>query len=189
MRFLPPREKNLGLIFSAACLFSAAAAFALSAADGFPRALMQLVSVVLLVISIQLMQRYVLTSFEYELLPRDLNGGEAVGDSDNNGADNTDYIDAASGITDFSVIKLQGERRKTVCSLSCAGLKAVYKDNKTERAKAKAEFGEPDYVYNYHRNLFPAEPVVCLFEFNGKLADIRIEADDRFRSELISRIG
>jgi hypothetical protein len=83
---------------------------------------------------------------------------------------------------------VQGRRRRTVCSLTTADLYAVYRDGKKNRAEYEVKLGKTTLVYNYRRNLFPQNPLVCVFEQDDKLVEIRLECDESFESALLVRV-
>lgn len=186
MRYIPPKLNNSAVVLSGLLVLSAAICLFLAGLPYMPRGVLHIFFIAFAVAGIQITQRFVLTFFEYELLPRATGGvvnfgGEVLtADADESPFD---------GRYDFSVIRVQGEHRKTVCSLSCMTLIDVYLDDKASREEAEKAHGKPSTIYNYKRNLFGARVVCCLFEFNGKLVEIRLECNESFESLLRSRIN
>lgn len=186
MRYVPPKLNNGAVVLSGLLLFAAAVCLLLSGAPYMPRGVLQIFCAAFAVAGIQITQRFVLTYYEYELLPRPVSGEAAYYGGDAVAAEAGDG--PFDGRYDFSVVRIQGERRKTVCSLSCMTLLAVYPGDKKSREEAIQKYGEPSMIYNFKRNLFGARQVNCLFEFNEKLAEIRLECNEAFESLLRSRI-
>lgn len=186
MRYIPPKLNNGAVVLSGLLLFAAAVCLLVSGAPYMPRGVLQIFCAAFAVAGIQITQRFVLTYYEYELLPRPVSGDAAYygGEAIAAGADDPPF----DGRYDFAVVRIQGERRKTVCSLSCMTLIAVYQSDKKSREEAAQKYGKPALVYNFRRNLFGARQVNCLFEFNDKLAEIRLECNEAFESMLRSRI-
>ncbi|HHW23912.1 MAG TPA: hypothetical protein PK778_09170 [Bacillota bacterium] len=187
MRYVPPKKNNSAAVLSGILIFSAAVCLLLSGAPFMPRGILQIFFIAFAVAGIQITQRFVLTYYEYELLTREMSAGlePAGGDSVAVSMDGDEPFD---GRYDFSVIRVQGERRKTVCCLSCTTLVGVYAGDKKSREEAEKKYGKPNLVYNFKRNLFDAREVCALFEFNGKLVEIRLECSESFEGMLRSRI-
>lgn len=188
MRYIPPKLNNSAGVLSGLLVFSTAVCLLLAGTPNMPRGILHIFAVGFAVAGIQITQRFVLTYFEYELLTRSVPGS---------GTYHNDGIAVAAGADeqpfdgryDFSVVRVQGMRRKTVCSLSCTTLIDVYAGDKKSREEAEKKHGKPAMVYNFKRNLFGARVVCALFEFNDKLVEIRLECSESFESMLRSRIG
>lgn len=184
MRFIPQKENNAPTVISGLCIFAAAVCLLLSGAPYMPRGILQVFAVAFIVACVQITQRFILTSYEYELTDTGLGGSDYYDGDILTGGEEFH----GGGRYDFAVIMVQGRRRRTVCSLTTADLYAVYRDGKKNRAEYEVKLGKTTLVYNYRRNLFPQNPLVCVFEQDDKLVEIRLECDESFESALLVRV-
>ncbi len=189
MRYIPQKENNAPTVLSGLCIFAAAVCLLMSGVPYMPRGLLQICMAGFAVAAIQLTQRFILTTFEYELAPLYTNGAAYYGDGVLTGVDEqNDDAAADRSRYDFAVTRVQGTRRRTVCSLSTANLRAVYADNKKNRIESVQKYGKTAQIFNFRRNLFPQRPITCLFEIDDRLVEIRLECDEAFGEELSRRV-
>lgn len=116
----------------------------------------QITAIVFVVFAIQIMQRYVLPDFIY-----------IIDDGDN-------------GESIMNVIRVQGSKKVTVCSISLA--KCLYAgDSDKNTITVKNSF-------DYRQNFFSKDKFILIYHEGGDNIQIKLEADDEFKNALISRV-
>lgn len=158
-----PVRKDKGrnaLIISSLLYICAAVSWGAAIFDIGYRMISQVAAAVSLVIGIFISARYSLTDFKYMIQCSESVYGE-----------NT---------ADFTVIKIQGKKSKTVCRLSLETAVAVIPKIKLSALEAK--YGAIERKFNYRVNLFANDNEIYyyIFEFNGKYSVIEFEADKAF---------
>lgn len=127
------------------------------------RALVQIVSIVLIVIGLQLLTRYGLSMFRY-VLERDDNGG-----------------------TDFMIFKKQGSRDAKVCHVALSKVEALFK--LTDDPKFEEKYGKTANRFNYCQNIGKDCQWVMLFRDGESLIEVRFEPDEKMVGAIKARIG
>ena len=156
MSFIPPK-KNLSLHISLALLILGFVLFSLSGYIGAYRFVFQIASIALLTLGIQTLQRYQLSQFTYVIDDKD--NGECL----------------------FTVIKTQGKKSVTVCSVNLCDCICY---DKLDDYK-----GKPANSYDYRQNPFSGNNFALIYrETSGDIA-IRLEPDETFVSAIKSRIS
>lgn len=116
----------------------------------------QIIAIILFTFSIQILQRYILSDFIY-----------IVDDKDD-------------GISVLSIVRAQGSKKVTVCSVELDKCK-FYSDSDKCNYKINNSF-------DYSQNVF-AESITVLLYFDGdSYSKIKLEANDIFKNELLKRM-
>lgn len=151
MNYTPKKNnkgKKLSIIF---LTISLVGLFASSLLTLQYRLFYQLVSLLFTAVSFELLNRYYLTTYMYELTDED-----------------------------FIIRKSTGQKVRTVCNLSLKTLLGIEKQAKTkqERAALAERYGKERILYHYTQSLAPKNAYSLFFEFNGKTAEIVFEPND-----------
>lgn len=155
IEYVSVKEKNTSY-FSFVMLLAGLVFFVMSDKFAIAPFILQLLGLVLIVFSVQLMQRYVLSSFVY-----------IIDDNDD-------------GTSLFTVVRIQGERKKVVCSLELN--KCVYA-GPLEKMTIKTKNS-----FDYKQNFFKKESIVLVYFDGDENVLIKLEADESFGNALISRV-
>lgn len=161
MIYTPKRQNNIALALVIILMTAALGCFfgyrlnGVMIIIGFPAA----------VLGIQFMQRYLLSSFRYQL---------------------TAQQDLA-GTNDFTAVQIQGAREKTVCNISLYTAEGVFRA-KNIRELEKTH-GKVSTVYNFCTDMFLASPCWIIESFNEKRIAVKIQCDAEFEEEIKRRIG
>lgn len=119
--------------------------------------LFQLIGLAFLVFAIQIMQRYVLSDFVY-----------IIDDHDN-------------GDSFLNVIKIQGGKKTTVCSVSL--IKCIFADD-YDKITLK-----PDNSFDYRQNVFSQNKYALLYNENEDNILITLEVNDSFKRQIALRVS
>ncbi len=151
-----PMKNNKALHVATLLLATGVISFLISTQFPYVPYLFQLAAIVLLTFGIQTLQRYHLSEFKYIIDDRD---------------DGSSY---------FNVIKIQGKKEVTVCSIAldrCVyfGYANEYKD-KTVNS------------YDYKQNVFVSDKYILIYKDISGPVTVKIEIDESFAAELDKRV-
>jgi len=119
--------------------------------------ILQVTGLAFLILAIQIMQRYVLSDFVYVI--DDYDNGDSV----------------------LNIIKVQGNKKITVCSVSL--VKCLYSDDYEKIAL------KPDNSFDYRQNVLSHNKFALIYHENDDIILIKLEADDEFIGAISSRIN
>lgn len=131
--------------------------FLLSEKFGVSPFIVQLIAIALIVFAVQVIQRYVLSSFIY-----------IIDDSDN-------------GSSLFTVVKVQGKNRTTVCSVELE--KCLYAGDSDKKGVKTTN------TFDYRQNILSKDKFVLVYDSGRENVLIRLEADDTFKSAVMCRVN
>lgn len=157
--YKPQREGKTGLVLIFALILTAiiALGFARIGNAYFP-AFLQLISVICIVFAIQIITRFFLTSFYYE-----------INDEDKK----------------LSITKILSKKRTLVCSAELSCIKAV--ETKSKNMDIKEKYPNIKTV-NCCVSMFPSEAYYLIADINTQRVAILIEANSEFISHIKERI-
>lgn len=157
MEYIPSKDKKSKRVASVILAISCIGLIGASLLDVQYRLFYQLISLLVAVLSFEILYRYHLTTYIY-----------AVQEND------------------FVIAKRIGARTQTVCNLALSTLIAVQKTPKTKEEKQKFSetFGKALLRYNYCQSISPKISYTAVFAFNDKYARIDFEANATFVSFL-----
>lgn len=156
IKYQPIKDKRSSYL-SLFLLIGGLVIFMLSGSFTISPFIIQLIAIALIVLSIQIMQRYVLSDFTYIIDDKD--GGESI----------------------LNVIRTQGQKNVTVCSVSLS--ECIY-------AGASDKFDRKlNNSFDYRQNVFEDNKFAIVYLDGADNIMIKLELDDYTRDCVVQRIN
>lgn len=165
MTYFSVRKKATAIVLGVLFLIIAIACGSFSALGFGIKSVWRILMLLALITVIQISQKHLISGYEYIL-------------------DAKDDILTRNRLT---VIRVQGQKRFSLFTLSLKNLTAVIRQTKYKNIKK--EYGKPSARMSFCPDISPSEAYILLFEVNGELTTITLQCDEKFAKELRLRAG